>query len=319
MHYKVDFRPDVVIYHDRCMDGFTAAYAVWSKYREDAERGDIQFIPGNHALGRDDVEYWKTLVKDKKVVVLDFSFEREPLLEIKESAETLIVLDHHKSAEEKLGDLDFCHFRQDMSGALIAWHAFNEEGEKLYEGTIYKPHRPTYRKVPKLFKYVSDRDLWKWKLRHSKEINAYIQAQEKTFKGWDSLCLYIEEQGIERVATYGYCMVQCVNSLTGSIASKAEIWKVNGVKVVAVNSSELQSEVCAMLLKHEKSEGVSGCYSIEKGKMTWSLRSIGVIDVSKMAEAFEGGGGHLKAAGFSVSLVGNSKQVMFGVRCVTSE
>ena len=303
MHYKVSFQPDVVVYHSRCIDGFSAAYAVWAKYRDESERGEIQFIPGSHALDRDDVEYWKALVKDKKVVVLDFSFEREPLLEIHESASELIVLDHHKSVEEKLGDLDFCHFRQDISGALMTWHAFNDEG----------PYTP----VPKLFKYVSDRDLWTWELKYSRAINAYIMAHEKTFDKWHGLYCYLEGANLQNVATYGECMIQSVNTLVASINLKAEVWKVNGVKVVAVNSSELQSEVCAMLLKHSESEGVSGCYSIEKGKMTWSLRSTGETDVSKTAEQF-GGGGHLKAAGFSISLVGKNNQVMFGVRHVTS-
>jgi nanoRNase/pAp phosphatase (c-di-AMP/oligoRNAs hydrolase) len=315
MFFKVDFRPDVVIYHDRCMDGFTAAYAVWAKFRNEAERGDIKFVPGNHALDRDDIEYWKDTVKDKKVVILDFSFERRPLLEMHEAADELIVLDHHKSAEEKLGDLDFCHFRQDMSGALIAWHAFNEEGELLFEASEFHPK--IYATVPNLFKYVSDRDLWTWELEYSREINAYIRAQEKTFDEWHSLCIYLETQDLGRIATYGSCMVQCVNSLVASICTKAEVWKLNGVNVIAVNSSELQSEVCALLLKHESSEGVSGCYSIEKGKMTWSLRSKGEVDVSAIAAQFEGGG-HIPSAGFSVSLIGSNNKVMYGVRSVTS-
>lgn len=298
MYYKVNFKPDVVIYHDPCMDGFTSAYAVWVRYKEEAQT--IQFIPGNHSKGKQDVEYWNNLVKDKKVVILDYSFDREPLLKMHEIASELVVLDHHKSAEESLGDLDFCHFRQDMSGALISWHAFHEGGE-----------------VPKLFQYVSDRDLWRWKLPYSREINAYIRAQKKTFEDWHSLCLYLDSEEVFTVAAYGNCMVQCVNALVDTIASKSEIWWVNDVKVVAVNSSELQSEVCSLLLKHEEGEGVSGCYSIDKGKVTWSLRSVGEIDVSKIAETL-GGGGHLKAAGFTLSLEDGQKQINFMSKRITS-
>ena len=65
------------------------------------------------------------------------------------------VLDHHATAAEDLAGLPFVTIDLDRSGAVLAWEHFH-------------PGRP----VPLLLRYVQDRDLWRWALPRSREVNA---------------------------------------------------------------------------------------------------------------------------------------------------
>ena len=42
------YQPDVVIYHDKCMDGFTAAWAIWKRWRDAPE-----YVARNYGMGVD--------------------------------------------------------------------------------------------------------------------------------------------------------------------------------------------------------------------------------------------------------------------------
>ena len=58
---------------------------------------------------------------ERTVFIVDFSYPRTILEEMEESAESLVVIDHHKTAEEDLRGLDYCHFDMTHSGAYLAW------------------------------------------------------------------------------------------------------------------------------------------------------------------------------------------------------
>ena len=53
------YQPDVVIYHDKCMDGFTAAWAIWKRWGDAPEyvarnygMDPPELLTGKHATGR---------------------------------------------------------------------------------------------------------------------------------------------------------------------------------------------------------------------------------------------------------------------------
>ena len=113
----------LVLYHGRhCPDGFGAALAAWRYYGDSAEylgldHGDIKTV--------DDLPP----VAGRTVYILDFSFSADILQAIDERAAKLVMLDHHKSAAEKLtGFACRCgvvHFDMDKSGARLAWEFFH--------------------------------------------------------------------------------------------------------------------------------------------------------------------------------------------------
>jgi oligoribonuclease NrnB/cAMP/cGMP phosphodiesterase (DHH superfamily) len=82
------------IYHGNCADGFGAAMAVWKKYGDNCE-----FYAGIYGEEPPDC-------KDKNVIIVDFSYKKDVMMKIINDCKSLIVLDHHKSAEEELFGLD---------------------------------------------------------------------------------------------------------------------------------------------------------------------------------------------------------------------
>lgn len=146
----------VVLYHAGCVDGFCAAWLMKKVY-PDAIYLPIQYGDGvpPQCAGRD-------------VVIVDFSFKRPVLLELASTARSVLVLDHHKTAEAELVGLPNCFFDMNKSGARLVQEFYN-----------LPPHW--------LVDYTEDRDLWLWKLEESRAVNAAIRLEPFEFATWDAM------------------------------------------------------------------------------------------------------------------------------------
>src|SRR5262249_50886942 len=117
------------IYHGGCDDGFGAAWVVREKFGALCE-----FYPGAYAKNAPPV-------RDRDVIMVDFSYKRPALEEMLDACNSLLILDHHKTAQEDLSFLpstwptwDEHHqapthkghalFDMARSGAGIAWDFF---------------------------------------------------------------------------------------------------------------------------------------------------------------------------------------------------
>jgi len=96
----------LVLFHASCADGFCAAW-ICHKIYPDAEYVAVQY-------GQEPPD-----VKDREVLILDFSYPRKQLLAMRSAAKNLEVLDHHKTAAADLEGLDFCMFDMSKSGARL--------------------------------------------------------------------------------------------------------------------------------------------------------------------------------------------------------
>ena len=262
-----------VLYHADCPDGFGSAWSFWNKYGNDAE-----YIAVKHGQNPPDIS-------DRDVFIVDFSYKRDVLLSIKESARSLIVLDHHISAKKDLDDLDFCIFDMEHSGAYLSWaYLFGESN------------------VPRLILYIEDRDLWNWNLVDSEKILSALDSYEKDFSVWDNISLILEshqdlDDAENSILTEGGAILRYKNELLSKlIASKHEV-SILGRSVPSINSSFFQSELGALLASKSY---YSAVYYYNGEGYVFSLRSAdGGADVSEIAKAF-GGGGHKRAAGFFI-------------------
>lgn len=144
-----------IYYHKECPDGFGAAFAAWLKFDNTAT-----YIPFGH-YDSVNISQFK---KEDDVFFLDICPSREILTEIKKKVDFLTILDHHKTNEELVKEFNGV-FDLNRSGALITHDYFLdlEEEERLF------------------FEYISDRDLWSFKLDKSKEVNAYIMSKKYDF------------------------------------------------------------------------------------------------------------------------------------------
>lgn len=254
-----------VLYHADCFDGFGAAYAAWKALGDSAE-----YIPVKYGQAIPD------LPRDARVAIVDFSFPRKELLELKDKVDDLVVLDHHKTAVENLKGLDFARFDMDRAGAGLSWEFFH-------------PGKPE----PEVLQYVEDRDLWKFQLPASKEVSTALGSYPMDFETWDKLTA-------EGLRAEGIPLTRYKDQLVRQTVERAGVGEIAGYRVPVVNTpAELRSEVGHEMLQRNPDAPFVALYFIdEKGTQAWSLRSRGDFDVAALAGQF-GGGGHKAAAGFA--------------------
>jgi len=279
----------VVMYHASCADGFCAAWVMQKVF----PRAD--YIP---------CQYGQRLpcVRDSIVYIVDFSFKRQELLHLAANNASVVVLDHHKTAEEELGGLSGvnleCVFDLDKSGARLTLDLLARR--QLINAVDHQTVLP-------LVNYTEDRDLWRWRLPNSQEINAAIRSYPMTFAAWDELAVLEEAEWI----AIGKAILRYQKLEVERAIEHAYLTILDGYSITIVNAVENISEVSQELAK---ASGI-GCvyFDTAEGKRVYSLRSTKTsgIDVSEIAKKY-GGGGHKHAAGFSVPLGMPIKQMELG-------
>jgi oligoribonuclease NrnB/cAMP/cGMP phosphodiesterase (DHH superfamily) len=259
------------IYHGNCADGFGSAWVVWKSLNKSADL--VDFYAGVYGQAPPDVT-------DRDVYMVDFSYKRPVLLEMADKARTITILDHHKTAAEDLkgmpANVDTV-FDMEHSGAILTWDYF-------YEG-----------EPPQLLKHIEDRDLWRFALAGTREIQANVFSYPYDFAVWDELMarpvtdLIAEGRAIERKHH------KDIAELLGVVTRRMVI---GGHNVPVANLPYIHVSDAAHALA--KGEPFAGCYwDTPKGRV-FGLRSTDAgIDVSEIAKQY-GGGGHRNASGFTL-------------------
>lgn len=257
------------IYHGNCADGFGAAWVVRKAL------GEIEFHPGVYQSPPPDVT-------GRDVIMVDFSYKRPVLLEMAAAADRILILDHHKSAAEDLIDLPanvVAKFDMGHSGAILTWQHFF-------------PDVPP----PSLLLHIEDRDLWRFALQNTRQIQANVFSYPYDFLVWDTLMatamddLAAEGTAIERKH------FKDIHELLG-VTTREMI--IGGHRVPVANLPYTFSSDAG----HELAKGrpFAACYWDTPEGRVFSLRSTNDgVDVSAIAKQY-GGGGHRNAAGFKVS------------------
>ena len=254
--------PTVVLYHADCADGFGAAWALWKKYP------DAHYLPVEHG------QRPPSGLDKAHVVMVDFSYPREVIERLAESTASFRILDHHVTAQAALAGLPYAYFDMKKSGAVLAWEWAHPEP------------------VPWLLQYIQDKDLWKWQLPESREINAALASYPFDFQVWDGLTQ-------DTLEVEGRAILRREDVLITKIVEESVLVDFEGETVPAVYSPVLTSQIGERLC-----QGFPFCiiWHQRDGRRYFSLRSKpGTVDVSAIA-ARHGGGGHVNAAGFSIPL-----------------
>jgi len=260
----------LVIYHGPdCWDGFCAAWLMHKFGFDD----DADYHPAQYDEPPPDVA-------GRVVYVLDFSYPRPVLERMKEESLGMVVLDHHKTAQADLADLSYCIFDMTRSGAELTWARLS---------WINQGHMPDR---PWLVDYTADRDLWRWALPDSKEVNAALRSYPLDFAVWDHLD---EDRTPESMKQDGTAILRAEEVTIQTHLARAREVEFDGYRVLSVNATSLFSEIAGRLAEDRP----FGVVWFERGSVRqYSLRSReGGIDVSEIAKA-HGGGGHFHAAGF---------------------
>lgn len=285
----------IVCYHFPCLDGFSAAWAAWKYFKDDAT-----YLPVNYGDQPPDVN-------GKHVVLADFSFKRPVIEQIGRTAKSILVLDHHKSAQEDLEGLPINYgtweehvmaaergkkinvwFDPSMSGAGLAWRFFHP-GKSL----------------PLLLYHVQDRDLWRFAHSDTDAINACLGSHPYTFEAWSDLARYCDDPGLKpNLMVQGNAILRWRRKILNELLPQVtRDMKIAGHLVPTANLPYVWASEGAGQLAELKSVPFAATYYDALNERRFSLRSRKGhgLDVSVIARQY-GGGGHFHAAGFSVPI-----------------
>lgn len=295
----------LVIYHANCADGFTAAWAVHKAMPAEFHAAAYG-APMPDTTGRD-------------VILVDFCYKPAQMLEMQQKARSILVLDHHKSAADELPDEprtgpEFLTVaRMDTWPRRLTWErhmacVYQDECEGITFAIVYAyfdMHRsgagiawdffhPTTPR-PALVNHVEDRDLWRFALAGTREIQATVFSHRYSFETWDMLAqmdpaeLRKQGEAIERKHHKDVAELVAVCRRPMTIAGHT-------VDVASLPHT-LTSDAGGLMAEGEP---FAACYWDTATHRVFSLRSRDDgIDVSVIAQSY-GGGGHRNAAGFRV-------------------
>lgn len=286
------WKPDVCLYHFPCDDGFASAWVARRKWP------DVVMAPTNYGLPLPDVD-----VTDKNLLIADFSYKPDVLAALAAKAQSVIMLDHHKTAQADLKDVpalggmnceDFtslnaetkvmAEFDMEHSGAALTWR-FCFPGDEM----------------PLFIKLIEDRDLWRMSMPETRRFSLFLRSFPYEFEKWDAIALGMAAAP-DKVLAHAEAVERFYDQRLADMlptATLKEIGKWKGVPTAHAPYS-FASDLAHELLKAHPAAPFAAVVVDAYGGRTYSLRSEdGRQDVSEVAKQF-GGGGHRNAAGFRV-------------------
>lgn len=277
-----------VLYHAGCADGFASAFAAWLYLADSAE-----YLPVSYGRPVPELE------PQSAVYIVDFSYPASVLRELQARMRRVIVIDHHATAKAELeavaGEITKAIYVPHHSGCVLTWLHFHD----LYRTLAAPPAIPEY--VPQLLQFVEDRDLWRWHLPYSRQVNAALDTYPREFETWKVLA-----GDLLRLKHEGQTALRMLQEEARRVAAGAWVGELAGYDVPIVNATSYYAEVGeAMLELHPEARFVAMFRDkLKQQQRIWSLRSRSDFDCSAIARQF-GGGGHAQACGFEEEIYVN--------------
>lgn len=308
----------IVIYHGNCADGYSAAWVVRQAFIRDAllkigmphdpklmydknadEFGIVasmdksEIMPIFHAGSYSEKEPPDVVRAD--VILVDFSYKRDTIQRMCDLANSVLIIDHHKTAIEDLAGFEHPKFKSyfdlEHSGAMLAWfYYFNDA------------------LPPPMLAHVEDRDLGKFNIFGTREANSAIFSYPYTWANWDMLMLNPPDQFIRDGAAIDRKHLKDCKELIEVVTRRLYMpivdadgeMRFHGLEIPVANVPYMHgSDVANILAQKELDEGrppVAGYYYDTPKGRNYGFRSIGDFDCSRFAKAL-GGGGHRNASG----------------------
>jgi uncharacterized protein len=313
---------NLVIYHQikdgvDCPDGIAAAWCADRALRDRSDIDGFSVMGCTYQTEAPDVSNYS------RIFVLDFSFPRDVIESWLHQGKEVTILDHHKTAQEMIGDVETFsrhfefNFNLEESGATLAWRYFNDD-----------------REPPAFLEYVRDRDLWnhalpmtaeiheasanmRYELKKTAELTG-IPARVLIFAAFDHLATLSQEELIKLMGDRGFELLKPKRNAIETAAARMTYQHLPVTRIdlsipvdipnapiptVKLNEDgsedRLVLDICSKLYKAIPEASFVACIT---SNGDWSLRSDkdgSNFDVSAIAKLY-GGGGHRNSAGFKV-------------------
>lgn len=245
-------------------------------------------------------------IKDS-LYILDYCLPVNTIKYLSRFFKEIVVLDHHETSLKEYSSKYSCiiglhgwrefnvesnctlYFSDSESGAKMSWMYFSPNTE-----------------IPEVIELVSDRDLWKFDLKHSRSFNYGSGLFGlRSCKSFDELDRILEV-GTDNIVLLGQLYQNSYNDKINTVSKEAiSITVIIDGKEFSgscmINSDlSMASDLCNKLIK-EDGYDIAIAYVIENDKVRFSVRSSTRVDSSVISKHF-GGGGHKQASGFSSTL-----------------
>lgn len=257
-------KPELILYHARCPDGFGSAWLYWQVLGDDAI-----YIPTRY--GQEPPS-----VRGKNVLMIDVSFSHPIIQSLAEQAHSFRLLDHHESAYHELKDLPCTTFDLNKSGVGLAWQDLHGETP-----------------MPLLVQFIQDRDLARPGKPGAAQVLHVLDALPYQFEAWSELAERVETD-LEAVVAEGALMEQKFDAIANRFLSHTTPIRMKGHHGLAVNAPmEFASALGDRLSEHADFSFTWFMDAMGQIHASWRSRKINVIPLAKAY----GGGGHVHSAG----------------------
>lgn len=286
----------ILFTHKNCSDGTACAVIVQAYFKGNVETRYCSYGEKPNLVG----------IENTEVYITDFCFDTDIMDVICEKAEKVVLIDHHKTHEENLKTYTKPNltiiFDMSKAGCQLTWEFF------------YKTQIPWY------FDYVGDRDVWKFSLEKSREINCVLFQSGRLF--FNNLRQLHSETDAYKDELYKACSIigpmlfetqaKTVEE-SAKAATKAKLYTVDNKYVCDVlvwdtMNKSIMNEVADFL----RSDTTVDCILMPRldsktGTVHVSLRSRKEVDSTKFSSQFfdkhgKPGGGHPGASGFEIPI-----------------
>ncbi len=278
-----------ILYHANCNDGLASALAVWMEFREALPGGEkVNYIPVNYGDPIPQGVDWEW------VIIVDFTYPREQLIQLAQTASQITVIDHHRGSEDIFsnpfpsvnGDISLCDieviFDTGKCGAMLTWERFCKDDPP-----------------PVLFEYIQDRDLWRYRFPETKPVHYALKVMPD-FRNWLS---FIRHPKLidSMLVPQGKPVVAFIQEEVSKVVKTAKLAPFFNYKhIPTANCPPTLASDVGNELAINSPFSVTYWDDVSAGVRTYNLRSDKQgMDVSIVAKEL-GGGGHKHAAGFTV-------------------
>ena len=283
---------DVVLFHSGCPDGIGAAFPFYLNHKQNNIKNKL-YIGVKHYQ-----PYPKSFIKGKNVAIVDFSYNRTVIKNMAKYAKFILILDHHKTANDQLNEIDrelknvqFI-YDPERSGAQIAWdYVFN------------------YNQRPLFIDYIADRDLWEWKLHDSRNVNTGMYHKGYTKNLNAMYKLYTLDLNCSnhaalyrKIAAVGREINVYINNRCKLLAKYSQLVLFQGLRTRIITvECNIMSDVSDYILNNHNDCDIVLNYNfyVDDG---WriQLRS-NKVDLTHIIKKYSKGGGHSSSASFKLA------------------
>jgi oligoribonuclease NrnB/cAMP/cGMP phosphodiesterase (DHH superfamily) len=257
------------------MDGICSAAIVKKFYNS----GNIEFIPMNYNKNY----CLDNIVSNELILIVDFSFKKEVFDQILLKTTNIIWIDHHKTAIDQYSSYKIKGIRQDgIAGCVLVWQYFFKENI-----------------LPTIVEMLGHYDVWNFS-KYGDELTmlqAGIRLKEHSpdSKNWD---IWLNYQGLLELIEQGRIALEyrtnCNTSLVKAWSFFADF---EGYKAVCCNVGSTNSQLFDSVIE-EYDLMIPFVFDGEQWTVSVYTKKED-IDCAEIAKKY-GGGGHKKAAGFTV-------------------